>query len=284
MSGKVLFTRAVASAVAEIAAAEKACPGRKLFVVGDGEDASDLLKWFPSFRVVKFGETTLPENGWIQSESTDEDLTVLYRTRPSKIPDRNLGTYQSRTKGFKLAIHDHPFCGQGEAWWAYFPFSYVDKTLLGYPHSYAVKGDCEKNAFDVKNAARLVAPAAASDIAHCYGDDIEFREVRLSDAELAEYERVKAGLFGAGTLTPRQITRALKKHVDETETMRAAMKATGKKNVLPLLDLNRLWPAYRAGARVVLLSNAKVDSHLNGRLQRHVSDVESFLAVLSRRD
>lgn len=273
----VLFTSDFS---AEISAIRDAAQGRtrKFFVHMRGADVAAHRDALPGFTFVVFEETTNPGNSYIQTGSTEGDLFVLYNTRPAKIPDRNFGTYQSRTKGLKLAIHDHPFCGRATTFSAYFPFSYVDKSLLGFPHVYAAETAHNRKPLDPVEMAHRVAPAATTTMRKAFGKPQVVR-VALTDEEKGGYDALREQVFADKKMTPRLATRALKKYVDGTATMKSAL-AEGP--VLPILDQNRVWAVWKKGVRRVVVSDAKVDETLLTELKACMASANAFLGELSK--
>lgn len=273
----VLFTNDL---TAEISAIRDAAEGRarKFFVHMRAADVAAHRDALPDFTFVVFEETTNPANSYIQTGSTDGDLFVLYNTCPARVPDRNLGTYQSRTRGVKLAIHDHPFCGRSTPFSAYFPFSYVDKSLLGFPHVYAAETAHNRQPLDPVEMARLVAPAATTTMRKVFGKPQVVR-VALTADERAGYEALRERLFADPTMTPRLATRALKRFVDGTASMKAAL-AEGP--FLPLLEQNKVWAAWKKGVRRVVVSDAKVDETLHAELKAYMAAANAFVGELAK--
>jgi hypothetical protein len=273
----VIFTDDPKDEISEVLRHARPDAARRLFVHGAGCDVSAQRLMLPGWTFVVFEEAMA--NSWVQTENTERDVFVLHECRPAKIPDRNLGMYQMRCVGQKLVVESHPFCGKGEPWYLYFPYSYVNKQLLGYPHCYSFRDASTEDPYEPLMLARKVASASVTYMQKVFGP-IETISVSLTVEEHAEYGRLKARLFDEQT-TPHAVIRGLKKYVDSTASVVGVVNAQPAP-MLPLLNLNRVWPLYQAGARVRVVSDAKVDVYLASVFDDYVDRANRFMTELHR--
>ena len=90
-----------------------------------------------------------------------------------------------------------------DMWKIYFPYSFFDKTLLGYSHSYAVEAaarnyemdDTLKNPYDTVDIAKRVKGATFINYSKFFTFKLSFKVYKVTHEELAEYERLRDSLF-----------------------------------------------------------------------------------------
>jgi hypothetical protein len=267
----VIFTQDPVKEVNEILARTQNSASRRIFVYGKHCDVSTQRSLLPDWEFTVFEEAM--QNQWVLTNNTATDVFVLHHCHPAKVPDRNLGVYQTRAIGQKIVVEEHPFCGKAEPWYLYFPYSYIDKTLLGYPHCYAFRDARTPDPYNPVALANKLKSASVVDMQYVF-QDIQRVDVSLSETEHQQYQELKRSLFDTET-TPKAIIRGLHNYVKQTTTYKKV-----KHKGLPLLDLNRLWAAYKAGNRQVVVTDAKVDLYLYGQLQDYVSRANAFMSEL----
>lgn len=114
--------------------------------------------------------------------------------------DSRLDKIQVRKRaGAKICVDPVPYLAR--PWQVYFPYSLLNKTWLGYNHSYAIEGEWDKykngkrdNPCDVELIAPQIAPATFADTC-CYFEQPDVYTEPVSAQARREYERYKAELF-----------------------------------------------------------------------------------------
>ena len=187
--------------------------------------------------------------------------------------DRNIEMYQTFLRGYKLIIENHPFLGKRDVHWCYFPWSFFNKSLLGYPHSYAfqrAKIVDGKDPFDCKMLAEKVVLHTETTISKIY-EDIKTVRIILNETIKEEYQELKKTLFATETLSYRIIYK-LKKFINEK------VPELGKG--FDLLNLGRLHDRYLSGERSLFVSDAKVDVYLESEFWKSVNSANLFMESL----
>lgn len=277
----VIFTDSAREELAEIEA-RVGTATRRFYVYSD--ECAGEMDYFrlmlPDFRFVALKQTCSPQNSDLFVGNGPDDFIVLKKPRLGHIMDRNIEMFQIVLKGRKLVVDDHPFLGKSETFWCYFPYSFFDKSLLGYPHSYAFRDakiiEGLPNPFDGEYLAACVASATKTYKNILFADEPQTICVTLSKSEHALYRARKDQLFDQEKLGPRQIVRALKNYVDATPTVRSATRCER----LNLLDLNRVWKQWKTGVRVRVVSDARVDVFLAGEMDAYFAAANGFLGAL----
>ncbi len=117
----------------------------------------------------------------------------------------------------KIVIEEFPYFVR--PWQFYFPYSLLDKTLLGYNHSYAIEGEYKKykdvlrgNPCAVEIIGQQVAPVTFIDYEKVFPVLPEIIEEKASEKLRADYEFYKLNLFQTET-APASLLRKLDKFV-----------------------------------------------------------------------
>lgn len=119
--------------------------------------------------------------------------------------DARLDKIQVRQKAAaKICIDPLPYIAR--PWQVYFPYSLLNKTWLGYNHSFAIEGEWKKfkdglrdDPCDVNLIAPQIAPATFIDYCCHFDRPLEVYTEPVSERVQAEYEKYKASLFETET-------------------------------------------------------------------------------------
>lgn len=272
----VVFTADPRIETEEILCAAREWTGRKIYAHSKSTDVSFQRGALSGFQFLPIEDTLDARNSWLFERNSPADFFVIKNPRVPDIMDRAIAMHQIQLKGQKLVVEEHPFLGKADVFWLYFPYSFIDKLLLGYPHSYAFRDSREPGAFDVARLAGRVRGATRNYLPHIYADDIATIRVALSPDEHREYAELKDRLFETEN-TPGAIIRKLKAFVDGTYSM---TWAAGRGKHLSLLALNRMWGSYKAGIRTRVVSDAKVDLYLASQMDAYIANANGFIQSL----
>ena len=138
-------------------------------------------------------------------ESLDPSRTVMVikgLRHMLKRLDQRLSMMQIKHVCYKKIVTDR-FPYVGAVWKYYFPFSFFDKSLLGYSHSYAFEADIsnykEGRKDEDPSDPYLLAQRTKDRVFTSYGRLFNFRveveEYKVSDSERQEYQRYRDSLF-----------------------------------------------------------------------------------------
>lgn len=274
--GHVVFTDDPVIEISAIRSRAKDASGQKIYAYSKSTNVDRQRAALPDFSFLPIENTLDAAHSGVFERNTPTDFFVIKNPRVPDIMDRAISMHQIQLRGTKLVIEEHPFLGKSDVFWVYFPYSFVDKHLLGYPHSYAFRDSTEPDAFDVVRLAGKVRGVTTNHVPFIFDSDIHTIHVKLSDAEHAEYAKLKDHLFDTEP-TPRAIIRKLKAFVDTTYS--ATWAAGGAKH-LKMENLNRLWTSYRSGLRTRIVTDAKVDLYLASQMDTYIANVNGFLQAL----
>lgn len=273
VSGKVILTDSISYEISTIRALSEGHV-RKFYVYGSGSSVDVIKEAFPDFVFIEQKKIRHPESHDLFVGNTSDDFIVLKRLRFCRIMDRDIDMLQTVVKGYKAVVDDHPFMGRSEIYWSYFPWSFFDKSLLGYPHCYAfqrARVHDGQDPFDCKMLAQKVSKATQSTLDCIFKDDIEIQRVSMDDESKVLYQDLKKRLFGEET-SPKVIIRRLKGFVQD----RFPQLSEG----LDILNLSKVHDQYRSGIRVLKLSDSKVDVHLESEFWKYIFAVNLFVGSL----
>lgn len=274
MSGKVIFTNDVGYELKRIKEISKIY-SQKYYVYGN--DFKDILLFkteLKDFIFLKLKETMNSKNISVFVNNTDKDFFVLKYPRFSDIMDRNIEAYQTVLKGYKLIIENHPFLGHSDVYWCYFLWSFFNKSLLGYPHAYAFRGNIyNPNKYDCAVLASKVASSTETTIDEVFKDIIVER-VALDMESFDLYKNLKSNLFETQT-SSKKIIKGLKKFVNTRDTR--------LKKGFNLLNFNRIFYQYYHGERLLMVSNSKVDVYLESKFWEYINNVNIFMKTLCKK-
>jgi hypothetical protein len=204
------------------------------------------------------------------TENSPQDFFVLKRIRFNDLMDRDVEMYQTILKGYKLIIDNHPFLGKAHVFWLYFPWSFFNKSLLGYPHSYAFRDTKGIDAYNCVTLARKISSATETTMKTIF-EGIETERIALNMATHDSYREVKKNLFETKK-HPLEIIKGLKDHINSKEPQ--------LKKGFKLLYLNKVFNQYCGGERHLVLSNTKVDLYLESEFWKYINSVNVFMETL----
>jgi hypothetical protein len=116
--------------------------------------------------------------------------------------DQRLSMLQIKHQCYKKIIIDNlPF--MTDPWKFYFPYSFFDKTILGYSHSYAFEsalknfedGKIEADPFVPAEMARKTTPVTFINYKKYFKFEISVKTYNVTKEELSLYEKLKEHLF-----------------------------------------------------------------------------------------
>lgn len=170
----------------------------------------------------------------------------------------------------KIVVEEFPYLVR--PWQIYFPFSLLDKTLLGYNHSYAIEGEYKKykdglrtDPCAVKIIGEQIKPVTFIDYDRVFPVFPEIIEEQVSGNMRGEYETYKLALF-------------------ETETGPAALLRKLDKFVQTLLPSRRvpfnLKKIYQPDFKRVVKTDLPLDNYLVAEMlevMNHSNDLTNWL-------
>jgi hypothetical protein len=274
----VLFTDSIDEELDEIA--RLSAGAARCFYIYSPEAESDIGYFrmaLPGFIFVPLKETRSPKYAVLFAGNSPDDFFVLKQPRLSNIMDRDIEMHQIILRGRKLVVDNHPFLGKSDVYWCYFLYSFFDKSLLGYPHSYAFRdartvGNFDP--FDPRMLARKVASATRSTKPTVFDEPITVHRVCLSPKEKADYAVLKELAFESEA-SPHRIIRRLKMFVDDLPVMQ---DSGGER--LNLLSLGRVWGQYQRGVRRIVVSDSAVDKYLLSEWEQYHFRANTFLETI----
>lgn len=272
VSGKVIFTEDISYELKRIRELSKDS-SRKFYVYGNEFKEIELVQSeLRDFTIVALKETMDSKQMTMFTENTPDDFFVLKYPRIRDIMDRNIEMHQTVLKGYKLVIESHPFLGNRDVYWCYFPWSFFNKSLLGYPHAFAFKNAkiIDTDPFDCSELARRVAPFSETTI-DCVFKDINVERIALDLESHLLYKDLKRELFDTES-SIKMIIKKLKKFVNTRDK--------GLKRGLNLLNFNRIYYQYCNGERALVVSNSKVDIYLESEFWKYVENANKFMKTL----
>lgn len=271
MNGKVIFTDDIEYELKRIKEFSKDYV-RKFYVYGkEFEDVFLFQTELKDFKFIKLSETMIPKNLTVFMDNTDKDFFVLKYPRLKDIMDRNIEMHQTALKGYKLIVEIHPFLGNSDVYWCYFPWSFFNKSLLGYPHAYAFMGNrYNMTQHDCTVLASKVASSTETTINKVF-EGLEIERVALDIESHELYKNLKKELFETQT-SSKKIIKELKKFVDTRD-----VRLKGGFN---LLNFNRVFYQYCRGERTLVVSDSKVDIYLESKFWEYINNVNLFMKTL----
>ena len=287
--GYVLFTKKTETELGEL---EKLVPQfDKVFYIYSKRITNDLdvvKSKYPNFEYMRMKAVTEPNNMQKLKEATKNDLIVIKNPRLGNIMDENVDFLQIVVKGYFFVVDDHPFMGKRKMFWFYFPWSFFDKSLLGYPHSYAFR-DAEPtenyDPYDPDMLAQKVSSATKIDYKRFFNFEIEEVDYELTIEEHEEYQKLKEKLFEEEK-DHRPIIRKLKEFVDKTESKQKAVAQNFGHELNIEYYVKRLYKKFREGQHLAkyykYVSDAKVDIFLNKRTTKYIENTNKLTEALWR--
>jgi hypothetical protein len=181
--------------------------------------------------------------------------------------DERLSMMQIKHSCYKKVVIDTmPF--YVDVWKYYFPFSFFDKTLLGYSHSYAFEADIRNHdsgvlGFDPCDAAMLAKKTYGSTFINYrkfFNFEIVVEEYRVTEEEQKKYDALKEDLFIAKK-TIKPIISGLYKY--------SSSLVPGHN--LPL-DLKAVYE-WSLPEKKILKTNLKVDNYLYSEMCKLINTI-----------
>lgn len=171
--------------------------------------------------------------------------------------DTRLDKIQVRLKAAaKICIDPVPYLAR--PWQVYFPYSLLNKTWLGYNHSYAIEGEWKKykeglrdDPCRVELIAPQIAPATLIDYCCYFDQPLEVYTEAVSEKVKAEYEAYKAKLLAEESGIASVLTKLHK-----------FVQAWCPQRTLPL-DLKKM---YQPGFGRIVKTDLKLDDYLFGEM------------------
>lgn len=244
---------------------------RKFYVYGkDVFDLDYYRKALSDFSFVSFKETFEAKNSFLFSGNNTSDFFVLKHIRFSNIMDRNTEAFQTFLEGYKLVVDDHPFMGKKEISWSYFPWSFFDKSLLGYPHFYSFQRSGDLNPADIATKVKGSTDTTLKDIID--KDSIKVERIKLDADTKGSYQELKRDLFDK-EIYSHAVIRKLRKFLQS--------RSPYLKKGFDLLNINKAHDQYKRGERYLFLSDAKVDIYLESIFNNYLDDLRIFMGVLN---
>lgn len=272
--GIVLFNEDIDYEIDKIKSLSE-CYRRKIYVYSNRmRDTENLKKKLPGFLFIKLKEIYSPNNSLIFDDNSPSDFFIIKKPTLSKITDKNIEAFQDRLEGYKLVIDDHPFMTKKDIYWSYFPWSFFNRSLMGFPHCYSLKRVVEfgdKNSVSSEILAKKISSGTETTMRRIYEEDFKFNRISICSSVAGEYQKLKKKLFEEET-GPRRIIFKLRKFLKD--------KYPELGEGVDLTDLGKLHKSYKSGCRSVWLSDAKVDNYLEKEFRDHIRAVNSFMETL----
>jgi len=161
-------------------------------------------------------------------------------------------------------------------WKFYFPYSFFDKKLLGYAHSYAFEAAIRnfeddpsmKDPCDPASLAQAVKTVTHINYSSFFNFKIDYRIYSATDEERKAYEALKNKLFDEG-LGIRAIIRELHSYA----------KSVCKDYNVPL-DLKRVYDWVDRDSVVICRTDLKVDTYLCSEIDKLVRHTNALVGYL----
>ena len=161
-----------------------------------------------------------------------------------------------------------------DMWKIYFPYSFFDKTLLGYSHSYAVEAAARnyemdntlKNPYDTVDIAERVKKVTFINYREFFTFKLLFKEYKVTVEELAEYERLRDSLFD----TESSIKRILSKLHKYASSLVAGYSVP--------FNLNNIYKW--EGEVEVIRTDLKIDDYLCSEIVKLINNTNTLVGLL----
>jgi len=188
-------------------------------------DWSGFLNQFDKFvHIVPFEEYNKIEYaGVIENLDRNKTLMIIKDVRfMEKRLDERLSMMQiTHTCYKKIVIDAYPY--EVGKYRIYYPYSFFDKTLLGYSHSYAIERDIDNfelddslpNPFVIKDIVKKIAPATFINYSKLLNFGIVEHVHEVTEGQLKGYEELKEEIFilyEAGKIGDKKLVQQLQKY------------------------------------------------------------------------
>ncbi|MDD3051954.1 MAG: hypothetical protein PHR06_12540 [Candidatus Cloacimonetes bacterium] len=219
--------------------------------------------------------------GAIEKLNLQKTLMIIKDLRfMEKRLDSRLALMQGKHKCYKkIVIDDYPYWVQ--KYRIYYPYSFFDKTLLGYSHSYAIERDIDNyendmktdNPFVIENIIKQIAPATFINYSKLFKFDIIEHIHEVTAEQYQGYEELKEELFilyEAGKIGDKKLTQQLQKYA----------KSILKEYSIPT-DLKKLYSLKDENEIHVHRTDLKIDENVTmPGLRKLVNEENEFVKQL----
>jgi hypothetical protein len=211
-------------------------------------------------------------------ESLDLDKTIMIITDLRfmlKRLDERLSMMQIKHRCYKKIVVDTvPY--MVDVWKFYFPYSFFDKTLLDYSHSYAfeaaIRNYDEDNSLpdpcDPINLANRTKGSTFINYSRYFKFTVKVEEYKVTEAEQAAYEELKNGLFESESSIKRIIFK-LRKY---------SSSLIGDYNLPLNLSVVYYWKDF--DEVVIKKTNLKIDDYLYSEFLKLVNNTNTLVEHL----
>lgn len=270
----VIISRNIEFVASTVKAKIARCGPDYVVVVYAGKLAPDLMiDGARSVAFAKYGEAENLEH--ISCINLDKTMLIVYgmENMLGNRLDERLACIQFRHRmRWKIAIQEVPYVV--DPWRFYFPYSCVDKRMLGYPHSYAyerawtnfLNGWSKEDPCDPQWMAGKVKHVTCTDLGEAFAEP-KFEVMETTATQKNSYASLKKSMFDSGA-TIAKILRELHRF--------AASCVEG--HSLPL-HLKSIYSP-RCG-RSYVMTDLKVDEYLSGEMLRIIRHSNKLMRGLS---
>lgn len=147
----------------------------------------------------------------------------------------------------KIVIDAYPY--EVEKYKIYYPYSFFDKSLLGYSHSYAIERDINNyleddslpNPFIIEDVVRRIVPATYINYSKLFKFDMIEHIHNVTEVQFQGYEELKDELFilyEAGKIGDKKLTSQLQKYAKSI--LKEYSIPTDLKKIYTLKDENEI--------------------------------------------
>ncbi len=219
--------------------------------------------------------------GIIENLNLRETLMIIKDVRfMEKRLDERLSLMQIKHQCYKKIVIDaYPY--EVQKYRIYYPYSFFDKTLLGYSHSYAIERDINNyendmktdNPFVIETIIKQIAPATFINYSKLFKFDIIEHIHEVTAEQYQGYEELKEELFilyEAGKIGDKKLTQQLQKYA----------KSILKEYSVPT-DLKKLYPLKDEKEVNIHRTDLKIDKNVTvPRLRKLVNEENEFVKQL----
>lgn len=240
-------------------------------------DWTEFLKFFgKEILTIPFeGYNKIEYAGAIEAIDLQKTLMIIKDLHyMEKRLDSRLALMQGKHKCYKKIIIDsYPW--EVQKYRVYYPYSFFDKTLLGYSHSYAFEQDINNyknelktdNPFEIEAIVKQIAPATFINYSKLFKFEILEHVHEVTKEQFQGYEGLKEELFilyEAGKIGDKKLTQRLQKYA----------KSILKEYSIPT-DLKKLYPLRDENAIYIHRTNLKIDENVCMPELRELIDTEN---------
>ncbi len=246
-------------------------------------DWTEWLKQFGKYVLtVPFEEyNQIQYAGNIENLDRTKTLMIIKDVRfMEKRLDKRLSLMQiTHTCYKKILIDAYPY--EVDKYRIYYPYSFFDKSLLGYSHSYAIERDINNyedddslpNPFVIEDIVKMIAPATFINYSKLFKFEIIEHVHKVTEEQLKGYEELKEELFilyEAGKIGDKKLASQLQKYA---------------KSILPEYsiptDLKKIYPLRNETEIHIHRTNLKIDENVTmPELKKLINDENELVKQL----